>query len=106
MTAQLRTRPPVIWLTCLDGRDHAVRDEEFAACQSGVYEAVCGARLLPASSHAAPRPLCPACGRFVLAWKQCERLKSPSARLRPSGPHRHGRRSLVWARLCPWSSDR
>lgn len=95
MSAPVRNRPPVIWLTCLDRRDHAVRDEEFAGNPSGVFQAVCGGNVVPASSHCAPRPPCGSCGNFVLAWTR--------ARTRPH-PHlahrrcRHARPSW-WSRL-------
>lgn len=89
----MRTRPPVIWLTCLDRLDHAVRDEEFAGNSSGVFDAVCGATVVPASSHCAPRPPCAACGRFVLAWA---RTQPTSAR--PSSPDHRERRWTRW--LC------
>lgn len=94
--ATTRARPPVIWLTCLDGHDHAVRDEEFTTRQSGVYEALCGTRVLPKSAHDAPRPDCAACIRFLHAWAQ---VRAASSRIcTPRRPRRHIRPPR-WMRL-------
>ncbi|WP_436498192.1 hypothetical protein [Actinokineospora sp. HUAS TT18] len=91
MTAASTKRPPLIWMTFLDHHDHAVRDQEVATCQSGVYETVCGARLLPAPSDAPPRPDCQRCGSSVLAWFQIRNGL-------PTGKHKHSRPSWL-ARL-------
>lgn len=89
MTTTSIRRPPIIWMTFLDGRDHAVRDAEVAGCQSGIYETVCGALLLPASSHAAPRPDCHLCGSFVRAWSRTQ--TAMQGVVRPNKRHKHSR---------------
>lgn len=89
MTVTSSKRLAVIWMTFLDGRDHAVRDAEVVGCRSGIYKTVCGARLLPASSHAVPRPPCQRCGSFVLAWS---RMPTTARRIgQPTRKHKHAR---------------
>ena len=66
MTTYMSRRPPVIWLTCLDGRDHAVRD---GIQPGGLYEAACGVQVLPEASQEPPFPKCGACLRFTVAWQ-------------------------------------
>jgi hypothetical protein len=85
-----------IWMTFLDGQDHAVRDENVVGARSGIYEALCGKRLLPASSFAAPKPPCRRCGAYVLANV---RMRSEQNRIGtpPAGPRRHCRTSW-WKR--------
>lgn len=82
MTSAITRRPPVIWMTFLDGHDHAVTDEEAAYCTSGIYKTVCGSHLLPASSFARPRTACPRCRRLVLAMTPMRAGQQRSSRPR------------------------
>jgi hypothetical protein len=95
MTPTSIKRPPLIWMTFLDHHDHAVRDHEVATCQSGIYETICGARLLPAPSDAPPRPDCQRCGSSVLAWSQ---MQNGVPIDQPTGKPKHSRPSW-FARL-------
>ncbi len=96
MTTTQVKPPPVIWMTFMDSRDHAVRDDDVAGCRTGIYDTVCGARLLPAPSQAPPRPDCQCCGAFLLAWT---RMRPASQRIgQPPSRHKHAR-SGWFARL-------
>lgn len=56
------------WVTSLDGVDHAVTDEEFAARLAenrGVFVAVCGKSFLPGPMEGAPGPPCGPCADVV-----------------------------------------
>lgn len=85
-TAFVPLRPPVIWMTCLDGHDHAIRDEHMAET-SGVYETVCGVRVLPAASQDPPFPRCGSCLGLVAGWTRARRAVR--------GPARWSRRGRV-----------
>ncbi|WP_253863846.1 hypothetical protein [Prauserella halophila] len=57
------------WMTCApDLVEHVVTDESFAAGRSeGVFDSVCGARVVAASMLSAPRTRCSICRHRVTA---------------------------------------
>lgn len=58
------TVPPMVWVTGVDGADHAVADEVMAAtvaAGTGEYRALCEAVVLPASMLVPPARRCPRC---------------------------------------------
>jgi hypothetical protein len=89
VTTYMSRRPPVIWMTCLDGHDHAVRD---GIQPGGMYEAACGVQVLPEASQEPPFPKCRACLRYTEAW--ChersveQRLGHPTRHAKPGWFHR------------------
>lgn len=95
-------RLPVIWMTFLDGCDHAVRDEEVAQCTSGLYQTVCGAERLPASSHAVPRPPCQRCAGFLRA---AYNMRAADERVR-SGETRNRHARVGWWTRCLTAKSR
>jgi hypothetical protein len=87
----------VAWHRCvLDGRDHAVTDEEFARGRKehtqGRYESVCGHVVLIGSMLLPPGPVCARCHAYLVARAT---LRSAEQRL---GPTRH-RKPSRWGRL-------
>jgi hypothetical protein len=66
MSSAVTARFWFIWMTTVDGRDHAVTDEEMAVGH-GVYRAVCTMRVLPEPLVAPPGPRCPRCVATVRA---------------------------------------
>lgn len=104
MSASPSTRRlPVIWMTFLDGRDHAVCDEEVAQCTSGLYQTVCGAVRLPASSHAVPRPPCHRCAELLRA---ASHVRTADERRRPGETRNRHVRVGWWARCLTSKSRR
>lgn len=57
------------WMTCApDLVEHVVTDESFAAGRGeGVFDSVCGTRVVAASMLSAPRVRCSVCRRHVVA---------------------------------------
>ena len=92
MTAYVSGRPPVSWLTCLDDRDHAVKE---MIGSSGVYAAVCGLEVLPAASQEPPCERCAGCVRYVRAWAH---MRDASVRL--GRATRHGRPGVLRRVFC------
>lgn len=86
----------VTWSRCLeDDHDHAVTDEEFARGvqrQRGEFSALCGHRLLIASSLIPPGPPCARCCAYIAALAILsdseERLGSPK-----------GAKKRLWSRF-------
>jgi hypothetical protein len=79
----------VAWYRCaLDGHEHAVGDEEFAAGayrQQGRYRAVCGHEVTVDSVLVEPGAACPQCQADLYVWGG---VLQESGRHRKSGPSR------------------
>lgn len=82
----------VVWVTCaLDGADHAVTDDRMAAgisSDTGLYEALCGARFAAAPMVYPPCPLCRTCLAFLGAratMRDLDHRMGAAARHRRSG---------------------
>lgn len=86
MSLAVTTRLWFIWMTTVDGRDHAVTDEEIAASK-GVYRTVCAGNVLPAPLVAAPGPRCPRCVAAVRA--AITRDTTPQGRAPSGNPSRN-----------------
>jgi hypothetical protein len=77
----------MIWMNCLlDGREHAVADEQVCAgVESGRFLAVCGRRVAPGSLACPPGRRCPTCHATLSPtrvsptsrWKSLVRRRSP-----------------------------
>ncbi|WP_263247219.1 hypothetical protein [Saccharopolyspora rosea] len=55
-------------LSCVDGHDHVVSDEEFVRAYrdgSGLSEALCGHRVVPGPLFMPPGPRCAGCARVL-----------------------------------------
>lgn len=50
-----------IWITALDGLDHAVHEQEIAGYTRGLYRTDCGRLVLPQSMTAPPGQRCRSC---------------------------------------------
>ncbi|GAA4409688.1 hypothetical protein ACFQV2_19470 [Actinokineospora soli] len=92
-TAYTSRRPPVTWLTCTDNRDHATKT---MIGTTGIYEAACGAKVLPAASQDPPNPPCLACQRYITAWRHeralTQRFPHRTRHTKPTLLHRLFRR--------------
>jgi len=75
---------PAAWMTCVrDGREHAIRDSDFAAgIGDGFYRAACGHLVMP-------RALASPCGVRCAA---CVANLTPRTALAAGGSHRPSRR--------------
>ena len=88
--------PYVTWSRCLvDGRNHAVTDEEFASGvrhQTGCFQALCGHQLMIDSSLMPPGPPCVRCRAYLAAVaavrETIERANAPKRR-----------RKALWSRF-------
>jgi hypothetical protein len=84
------TVPPVVWVTGVDGADHAVADEVMAAtiaAGSGEYRAWCEAVVLPASMLVPPARQCSGCvsARAKLGVVSSGALVAAHRGVRPEG---------------------
>ncbi|GAA4845691.1 hypothetical protein GCM10025787_29730 [Saccharopolyspora rosea] len=90
------TRLYYAWtLSCADGQDHAVADEEFLRAHregSGLSEALCGHRVVPGPLAFPPGPRCQWCLRYLRARAT---MSDPDLRMR----HRRRRRRVPLRRL-------
>lgn len=85
-----RAVPPVVWVTGVDGADHAVADEVMAAtvaAGTGEYRALCDAVVLPASMLVPPARRCPRCVsvRAKSGVVSSDSLVATHRRVRPEG---------------------
>jgi hypothetical protein len=89
----------VTWSRCLaDNHDHAVTDEEFARGvhqQNGQFSALCGHRLLIASSLMPPGPPCGRCRAYLAARAT---LRDAAERFEPPKRVKKGLRSRILRR--------
>jgi hypothetical protein len=74
----------VVWMTCvLDGREHAVREEEFAAGTAhGRYRAACQRLLAPRALTAPPGTRCLICAATIREHNRGERSGRHATRRR------------------------
>lgn len=90
---QMFSTSSVVWMTCVvDGREHAVTDEQACAglerCR-GTYDAVCDQTITPQAMTCAPGRRCAACCAVLRAWCHAPRQRGRWLR-RGHGVHRRG----------------
>jgi len=96
------TRGWFIWMTTVDGHDHAVSDEEVVAGM-GIYQTLCGARILPAPLVAPPEPRCAACLGSAHAPARVPVIATPAHRV--SDPVADRRRQRRRGPVARWATS-
>lgn len=72
-----------VWVTAVDGADHAVTDDEMAAGRvHGRYVALCGVRVVAVAMATAPGRRCERCLVFLRARATLRELAAPTRRRR------------------------